>query len=90
VGNFEQPAHSSPANGTSGQCHGRRLLVNPDRCFWELGQQLSFLYWLLTLTRAPVTIFFWNETCFPELLEPIKQHLKIIKIQTIRISTFSI
>jgi hypothetical protein len=20
--------------------------------------------------------FFWNETCFPELLEPIKQHLK--------------
>jgi hypothetical protein len=20
--------------------------------------------------------FFWNETCFPDLLEPIKEHLK--------------
>jgi hypothetical protein len=38
-------------------------------------QWLSFLYWTLTLTRGSVTIF-WNETCFPELLEPIKQHLK--------------
>jgi hypothetical protein len=24
--------------------------------------------------------FFPNETCFPKILEPIKQHLKIIKI----------
>jgi hypothetical protein len=24
--------------------------------------------------------FSWSETCFPKLLEPIKQHLKIIKI----------
>jgi hypothetical protein len=24
--------------------------------------------------------FFWNETCFSDLLEPIKQHQKIIKI----------
>jgi hypothetical protein len=30
------------------------------------------------------------ETCFPELLEPIKQHLKIIKIRIIRLWTFSI
>jgi hypothetical protein len=34
--------------------------------------------------------FFWNETCFPDLLEPIKQHLKIIKIRTIHIWTFNI
>jgi hypothetical protein len=34
--------------------------------------------------------YFLNEICFPKLLEPIKQHLKIIKIQKIRIWTFSI
>jgi hypothetical protein len=34
--------------------------------------------------------FLSNETCFPKILEPIKQHLKIIKIRTIRIWTFSI
>jgi hypothetical protein len=33
--------------------------------------------------------FFLNETCFPDLLEPIKQHLKNHKL-TIRIWTFSI
>jgi hypothetical protein len=43
-------------------------------------QRLSFLYWLLTLTCGPVTIF-WNETCFPKLLEPIKQHLKSQKYE---------
>jgi hypothetical protein len=48
-----------------------------------------FLFWLLTLTRGPTTIFS-NETCFPKLLEPIKQHLKIKKIRTILIWTFSI
>jgi hypothetical protein len=31
-----------------------------------------------------------NKTCFPEIFEPIKQHLKIIKIRTIHILTFSI
>jgi hypothetical protein len=35
-------------------------------------------------------IFVWNETCFPDLLEHIKQHQKIIKKRTIRILTFSI
>jgi hypothetical protein len=29
--------------------------------------------------------FLSNETCFPKILEPIKHHLKIIKIRTIRI-----
>jgi hypothetical protein len=38
-----------------------------------------FLFWLLTLTRGPATIFS-NEMCFLKILEPIKQHLKIIKI----------
>jgi hypothetical protein len=33
---------------------------------------------------------FFNETCFPDLLESIKQHLKIIKIRTICIWTYSI
>jgi hypothetical protein len=35
---------------------------------------------LLTLTRGAATIFS-NETCFPKILVPIKQHLKIIKIR---------
>jgi hypothetical protein len=34
--------------------------------------------------------FLLKETCFPKILETIKQHLKIIKIRTIRIWTFSI
>jgi hypothetical protein len=34
--------------------------------------------------------FLSNETCFPKILEPIKQYLKIIKIRTIHIWTFSI
>jgi hypothetical protein len=29
--------------------------------------------------------FLSNEMCFPKILEPIKQHLKIIKLRTIRI-----
>jgi hypothetical protein len=65
--------------------------VNPHRICWQFGPggQATIIffilaidadaYWLLTLTRGPVTIFL-NETCFPKLLEPIKQHLKIIKI----------
>jgi hypothetical protein len=34
--------------------------------------------------------FLSNETCFPKILEPIKQHIQIIKIRTISIWTFSI
>jgi hypothetical protein len=72
-----------------GQCHGRRWLVNLDRLCWDLGQRLSFLYWLLTLTRGPVTIFFeWN--FLPWFIRAHKKHLKIIKIRTIHIWTFSI
>jgi hypothetical protein len=29
--------------------------------------------------------FLSNETCFPKILEPMKQHLKIIKIRKIHI-----
>jgi hypothetical protein len=36
---------------------------------------IIFLFWLLTLTRVPASIFL-NETCFPKILEPIKQHLQ--------------
>jgi hypothetical protein len=46
-----------------GRCHRWRWLVNPHRLCWELGpageQRLFFLFWLLTLTRGPATIFFW-------------------------------
>jgi hypothetical protein len=49
----------------------------------------SMLYLLFTDAWACHN-FIWNETCIPELLEPIKQHLNIIKIRTIHIWTFSI
>jgi hypothetical protein len=43
-----------------------------------VGSAVIFFILLLTLTGGPVTNF-WNETCFPDLLESIKQHLKIHK-----------
>jgi hypothetical protein len=67
--------------------------VNLHHICWQLGPggQVTVIFFILAaaLARGPVT-FFWNETSFSELLEPIKQHLKIIKIRTIRIWTFSI
>jgi hypothetical protein len=57
------------------------MVSEPSSICWQLGLGgQAFLYWMLTLTRGPVTIFL-NETCFPELLEPIKQLLKIIKYE---------
>jgi hypothetical protein len=40
------------------------------------GQRLSFYFgcW-----RVGQPLFFLNETCFPKILEPIKQHLKNLK-----------
>jgi hypothetical protein len=35
----------------------RRVLVYPHRLCWSGRQRLSFLYWLLTQTRKPDTIF---------------------------------
>jgi hypothetical protein len=36
---------------------------------------IIFLFWLLTLTRGLATILS-NESCFPKILEAMKQHLK--------------
>jgi hypothetical protein len=45
--------------GLTFRIHGlAEKLENPDRICWQLGRQrLSFLYWLVTLTRGPITIF---------------------------------
>jgi hypothetical protein len=64
VGNFEQLVHSSPANSDEWASVMGDDGVNPDRHCWELGQRLSFLYWLLTLTRGLVTIFFGMKVAF--------------------------
>jgi hypothetical protein len=67
--------------------------VNPHRICWQLGPggQATIIFFMLAVDAdAWASLFFWNETFFPKLLEPIKQHLKIIKRQTIRIWTFSI
>jgi hypothetical protein len=47
-----------------------------------------FLFWLLTLTRGPATIFS-NENVFAKILEPIKTP-KNQKIRKIHIWTFNI
>jgi hypothetical protein len=53
------------------------------------GRAAVFLFLLLTLTRGQ-QLFFSNETCFPKILEPIKQYLKNHKNTKNRIWTFSI
>jgi hypothetical protein len=60
---------------TSGPVSWATMVSEPGSPLLGVGSVVIFLFWLLTLTRGPVTIFL-NETCFPDLLEPIKQHLK--------------
>jgi hypothetical protein len=54
--------------------------VNPDRICWQLGPggQATVIFFILAADADAWAghNFFWNETFFPELLEPIKQHLK--------------
>jgi hypothetical protein len=72
---------------TSGPVSWATMLSEPGSPLLGVGSVL-----ILLATDADAWAchnFFWNETYFPDLLEPIKQHIKIIKIRTIRIWTFS-
>jgi hypothetical protein len=57
-----------------------------------LGAESAVIFFILAVDADAWAChnFFMDETCFPDLLEPIKQHLQNIKIRTIRIWTFSI
>jgi hypothetical protein len=54
--------------------------VNPDRICWQLGLggQAIVMFFVLAADADAWARhnFLWNETCFPDLLDPIKQHLK--------------
>jgi hypothetical protein len=63
----------------SGQCHRRRRLVNRIAFVgsWVRRAGSSYLFILATNADAWASHYFLsNETCFPKILEPIKQHLK--------------
>jgi hypothetical protein len=57
---------------------------------WVRRAGSGYLFILAADADAWANHYFLNEMCFPKILEPIKQHLKIIKIRTIHIWTFSI
>jgi hypothetical protein len=84
---------SSPR--TSGQVSWVTMVSDPASPLLGVGSGTragsGYLFILAADVDARANHYFIsNETCFPKILEPIKQHLKIIKIQTIHIWTFSI
>jgi hypothetical protein len=67
--------------------------MNPDRICWQLGPggQATVIFFILAGDADAWAYHnFLNETCFPELLEPIKQHLKNYKNTNNSYWTFSI
>jgi hypothetical protein len=58
--------------------------VNLHRICWQLGLggQATGIFFILAADADALAhhYFFWNETGFSKLLEPIKLHLKITKI----------
>jgi hypothetical protein len=90
VGNFEQPAHGSPANADEWASVMGDDVSEPGSPLLGVRSAVIFFIFAANADAWACHNCFWNETCFPDLLEPIKQHLKIIKIRTIRIWTFSI
>jgi hypothetical protein len=80
---------------TSGQVSWETMVSEPALPLLGVGSGgragSSYLFILAVDADAWANHYFLsNETSFPKILEPIKQHLKIIKIRTIRIWTFSI
>jgi hypothetical protein len=75
---------------TSGPVSWATMVSEPGSPLLGVGSAVIFFILATNADAWACHNFFWNETCFPDLLEPIKQHLKIIKIRTIHIWTFSI
>jgi hypothetical protein len=75
---------------TSGPVSWVTMVSEPRSPMLGVGSAVIFFILAADVDTWACHNFFWNETCFPDLLEPIKQHLKIIKIRTISIWTFSI
>jgi hypothetical protein len=61
-GNFEQPAHGLPADANEWASVIGTMVSEPASPLLGVGSggqaAVIFLFWLLTLTRGPATIFF--------------------------------
>jgi hypothetical protein len=75
VGNLEQPAHVRLLTLMSGPVSWVTMVSEPGSPFLGVGSVVIFFI-LAADADARACHNFWNETCFPDLLEPIKQHLK--------------
>jgi hypothetical protein len=58
VGNFEQTAHGLPADADAWASVIGMMVSEPTSPLLAVGSTVIFLFWLLTLTRGPTTIFF--------------------------------
>jgi hypothetical protein len=75
---------------TSGLVSWAMMVSEPGSPLLGVGSAVIFFILAADADAWACHNFFLNETCFPDLLGPIKQHLKIIKIWKIRIWTFRI
>jgi hypothetical protein len=65
---------------TSGRVSWATMVSEPGSPLLGVGSAVIFFILAANADAWAYHNFFGNETCFPDLLEPIKQHLKIIKI----------
>jgi hypothetical protein len=76
VGNFEQPAHGSRANADEWPVSWETMVSEPGSPLLGVGSAVIFFILAADADAWACHNFFLNATCFPDLLEPIKQHLK--------------
>jgi hypothetical protein len=61
---------------TSGPVSWAMMVSEPGSPLLGVGSAVIFFIFVAYADAWASHNFFWNETCFPELLDPIKQHLK--------------
>jgi hypothetical protein len=61
---------------TSGPVSWATMVSEPRSPLFGVGLAVIFFILAADADAWACHSFFWNETCFPDLLEPIKQHLK--------------
>jgi hypothetical protein len=61
---------------TSGPVSWATMVSEPRSPLLGVGSAVIFFILATDADAWSYHNFFWNETCFPDLLEPIKQHLK--------------
>jgi hypothetical protein len=61
---------------TSGPVSWATMVNEPGSPLLGVGSAIIFFILAADADAWACHNYFWNETCFPDLLEPIKQHLK--------------